>query len=200
MKKQIKILPITILLTLLLTACGSNEVNRITGDVESITQANNTNTGDTTNTNESDDTNEITTPQTKGFIFTHNGITIAIDTDFAPALAALGEPRSYFEAPSCAFEGLDKMYTFNGFEIDTYPHDDIDLVSAIVFKDDTVSTDEGLYIGKTRADMEATYGIGHQNDNGEIVYQKDNMKLCFILDSDNNIISIEYQTLVLVDG
>ena len=42
---------------------------------------------------------------------------------------------SYFEAPSCAFDGIDKTYTYAGFELLTYPKDDKDYVSSVVLKD-----------------------------------------------------------------
>jgi len=184
------------LLTTCVTACGGNEAGRISGDVTNINQG-----GGTGNT-------EIKEPETanagetgkaqpvKGFTFTHFGTTIAIDADFGPLLLALGEPRAYFEAESCAFPGLDKLYTYLGFEIDTYPQGDNDFVSAIVLKDDTVKTEEGLKIGSSRAEMEALYGNPRLNDNGQLIYDKDGMRLCFILDGDT-VISIEYQTTVL---
>ncbi|MDR2547592.1 MAG: hypothetical protein LBC96_08865 [Lachnospiraceae bacterium] len=131
-----------------------------------------------------------------GYAFVDNGIAVVIDADFAPILAALGEPRSYFEAASCAFEGLDKVYTYGGFEIDTYPRGERDFVSAIILRDDTVATAEGVMIGSTRAAMEAAYGTGIVTADGEVIYSKDEMRLVFIL-TDDKIVSIEYQTMVL---
>ncbi|MCL2718199.1 MAG: hypothetical protein FWE14_05410 [Lachnospiraceae bacterium] len=195
MKKQMTIIFI-ILTIIFLTSCGSNEVNRITGDVANINQGNNsTDTG----AEEQDipaGIESLSQPDYKGYTFTHSGTIIAIDSDFAPILKALGEPRAYFEAESCAFEGLDKIYTYFGFEIDTYPQGDRDFVSAIVLKDDTVATNEGLRIGSSRAEMEAAYGTPRINDNGQLIYDKDGMRLCFIIDGET-VISIEYQTTVL---
>jgi hypothetical protein len=195
MKTQTKLLTIFILLTILLSACGSNEVNRISGDVTNIASNSGPSAADTTEPG-TDGEPSARPSAYKGYAFVHSGITIAIDADFAPILIALGEPRSYFESESCAFEGLDKIYTYNGFEIDTYPQKDDDFVSSIVLKDDTVSTAEGLSIGASRAEMEAAYGIPRENDNGQLVYEKDGMRLCFILDGEM-VISIEYQTAVL---
>ena len=80
----------------------------------------------------------------KGYVFTVGGITVEMDADAAPIVEGLGEPVSYFEAASCAFEGLDKMYTYNGFELDTYPKGEKDYVSTVILKDDTVLTPEGI--------------------------------------------------------
>ncbi|MCL2254261.1 MAG: hypothetical protein FWC09_07430 [Lachnospiraceae bacterium] len=196
MKKQKTIIPL-ILLTIFLTACGSNEVNRISGDVTNLTQENKINdlnqSANSTNPAQETITNQ---PAHKGYAFSHKGETLAVDADFAPVLSSLGEPRSYFEAESCAFEGLDKIYTYSGFEVNTYPQPNGDFIAAIILKDDTVKTAEGITIGSSRREMESAYGAGSVNDSGQIVYHKDGMKLCFILSGDD-VISIEYLSTML---
>ena len=122
----------------------------------------------------------------KGYVFTYKGTTIQVDADAAPIVEALGEPASYYEAASCAFEGLDKIYSYSGFELNTYPSGEKDLVSAVVFRDDSVSTAEGVCIGDT---LDCT------EEDGMLVYEKDGMKLCFILKED--VAAIEYRSTVL---
>ena len=118
-----------------------------------------------------------------------------VDADFAPVLEKLGEPLSYFEAASCAFEGLDKTYTYSGFQIITYPDGEKDCVSTIVLKDDSVSTAEGVSIGESKERLQEVYGSGSEEGN-MIVYAKGDMKLCFIMQNDE-IASIEYRSKVL---
>ena len=132
----------------------------------------------------------------KGFAFSHNGAAIEMDADAAPILEKLGEPVSYFEAESCAFEGLDKTYTYNGFELDTYPNGDKDYVSAVVLKDDSVATAEGICIGDTREKLLQAYPDGGTEECGMIIYEKDGMKFCFIIKGDE-VASIEYRSTVL---
>ena len=67
-----------------------------------------------------------------------NGCAVAIDADMAQLLQELGDPQSYFEAASCAFEGLDKTYTYSGFTITTRP-EDADLVTSILLTDDSTA-------------------------------------------------------------
>ena len=112
---------------------------------------------------------------------------------------ALGEPASYYEAASCAFEGLDKIYTYSGFELQTYPTDGKDFVSLVVLKDDSVATPEGVALGNTKAKVEERYGTDYQEDGALLTYQKGGMKLCFILDGDQ-VVSIEYRSDVLEGG
>lgn len=131
-----------------------------------------------------------------GYVFVFQDTEVKIDADAAGIIAQLGEPLSYFEAPSCAFQGLDKIYTYNGFEMDTYPAEDRDYVSAIIFKDDSVVTAEGVGIGDSMEKMEQAYGSDGTKEDGVVVYSRGNMKLCFILEG-NEIISVEYRTKVL---
>lgn len=131
----------------------------------------------------------------KGYVFIYNGTSVEIDADAAPVVNTLGEPLSYFEAASCAFEGLDKIYTYSGFELNTYPVGDKDHISAIVFRDDSVSTAEGVCIGDSLEKVQQAYGTDGVEENGMLVYEKDGMKLCFILKED--VVSIEYRSTVL---
>ena len=132
----------------------------------------------------------------KGYVYRYNDAVMEIDAEAAPILSQLGEPNSYFETPSCAFEGIDKKYTYGSFELDTYPNGDKDFVSAVIFKDDSITTPEGVGIGDSREKMIEAYGDKGSEELGMMVYRKDGMKLCFILDEDN-IISIEYKTTLL---
>ena len=119
-----------------------------------------------------------------------NGYIVSIDDNMADVLAALGEPLSYFEATSCAFEGLDKTYTYSGFVITTRPDGDQDYVNSILLTDDSVVTPEGVYIGCSADDVTAAYGEGSRTEN-VISYSKGNSAMNFVLEGDK-VISIEY--------
>ena len=129
-----------------------------------------------------------TTPDS--YVFLAGGSAVSIDQDMAEVLAALGEAQSYFEAASCAFEGLDKTYTYPGFQIVTRPDGDKDYVNSILLTDDSVTTPEGLYIGSSKEDVTAAYGEGEESGSS-IMYTKDNTALSFILEG-GKVISIEY--------
>ncbi len=188
-----KILAVTMAAALLLLAgCGDSE-KVISGDVVNVsTGGQQETTGETESVQPPEQQAQTAA---KGYVFMTGGITVEMDGDMNPILAALGEPVSYFEAASCAFEGLDKTYTYNGFEIDTYPAQDKDLISAVILKDDSVTTAEGICIGDSLEKVQGAYGEGEQ-ENGMVVYEKDGMKLCFILQEDS-IVSIEYRSTAL---
>lgn len=132
----------------------------------------------------------------KGYVFVYDDIVMEIDLPASAVLPRLGEPNSYFEAPSCAFNGIDKIYTFNSFEVDTYPFEGEDRISSILFRDDSVATMEGIGIGDPVEELIAAYGEDSTEENGVTVYHKDGMKLCFIIE-EGCVSSIEYKTTVL---
>lgn len=130
----------------------------------------------------------------ESFAFVYKGVSIAPDAAAAPLLAELGEPLSYFEAPSCAFEGLDKIYGFPGFELDTYPDGEADYVSAVVLRDDSVATPEGLMIGSPAQAVEAALGEADIREENLLAYDRGGSRLRFILEGEE-IVSIEYLSL-----
>lgn len=130
------------------------------------------------------------------YVFEYKGVKIAPDMNTNEFLAALGDPLHYYEVKSCAFEGMDKIYTYTSFEISTYPNGTNDLVSSIYFKDDTVTTQEGAYLGMAKSDVLALYGSNYTESAGAYVYSKGGMELHFIFDGET-LASIEYVTTVL---
>lgn len=181
----------------MLAGCGGSSEKVIEGTPENQTvgETAGSEAGKESSGQETEEAGEMAESSAKGYIFLYNGTEIVVDADMAPVLQALGEPDSYFEAESCAFKGLDKIYTYGSFEIDTYPVEEKDYISAIIFKDDAVATAEGISIGDLVEKVKDTYD-GYTEETGKIVCEKDGMKLNFIV-QDDAVISIEYQSTVL---
>lgn len=132
----------------------------------------------------------ITVPM--GYLFTPaKDIELFMHKEAASVLNVLGEPLTYLEAPSCAFQGTDRIYGFGSYEITTYEKDGKEYIYDIYFLDDSVTTDEGIYIGCSKNDMEAAYGTEYQETSGSYIYTKDDMTLQFITEQDT-IIAIRY--------
>lgn len=137
-----------------------------------------------------DPSDSITVPM--GYLFTpEKDIELFMHKEAASVLNVLGEPLTYLEAPSCAFQGTDRIYGFGSYEITTYEKDGKEYIYDIYFLDDSVTTDEGIYIGCSKNDMEATYGTEYQETSGSYIYTKDDMTLQFITEQDT-IIAIRY--------
>ena len=99
-----------------------------------------------------------------GFTFATQGVVIYMDQDMAQVLEQLGEPIGVFEAPSCAFDGIDRIFRFPGVQIHTYPSGELDLVHTISIRDDSVTTMEGIYLGSSWEDVLDAYGHDYKQD------------------------------------
>lgn len=130
-------------------------------------------------------------PVQDSYSFTYNGTKIALHAPMAGVLEALGEPKSYSESTSCAFEGLDKTYGYGSFYIQTYPIGDKDYVYSFWFVDDMVSNDEGICIGSTLADVQTAYGTEGYNGSNAYTLTKGSGQLTVILENDA-VSSIQY--------
>ncbi len=180
----------------LLTACGSGE-KVIEGEVSNRNVEMSAETADglwESQTQEAGETSDDTVQN--GYVFTVNGVSLEIDAEAQGVLEKLEEPVSVYESPSCAFGDLDKIYTFSGYEMDTYTMDDTEYISSVVLRDDTVETTEGAYIGNTAEQIRALYGNPDVEEDTILTYAKDNMKLCFLM-KDGTVVSIEYRNTVL---
>lgn len=124
-------------------------------------------------------------PQEQEYVFETNGTTIKMNEEVSSILKSLGKEIEYFEAPSCAFEGKDKTYTYAGFQLLTYPTKDKDYVNSVVLKDDTVSTKEGVCIGDTKEKVVEKYGKEYTEKGNGYVYTQGKSQLEFIFDGDN---------------
>ena len=127
----------------------------------------------------------------KTYTFTSGTTKIAINADAAPILASLGQWRDYAESASCAFEGLDKIYIYPGFELQTYPMGEKDLVYMIILQDDTVATEKGIRIGVTKDAVIAAYGTPDGESATALTYNGKGMYLQFIL-REGTVTSIQY--------
>ena len=135
--------------------------------------------------------NEGKQPVADSFSFTHNGTKIALHAPMADILTGLGEPKSYSESASCAFDGLDKTYDYGSFIIQTYPLDGKDYVYMFWFNDDLVTNDEGICITSTLAEVQAAYGTEGYNGSNAYTITKGSGQLIIILENDA-VSSIQY--------
>lgn len=131
------------------------------------------------------------TQKETGYTYSLKGTTVAMNAEMAPIVTALGEPDKYFESESCAFQGLDKVYTYGSVVVNTYPKNDVDYVYSIELKDDTVQTAEGISIGASKSDVTAKYGSPSKETDTSYIYTKGDSELAFIFDGDS-VKSITY--------
>lgn len=176
MKRMVIIL---VILVLLLAGCGK--------EGSKVEEAENN--GDIGKENEIDDSQGE-----EGFVFEYEGIRIPISSKAELSLKDLGKEVDYYQAESCAFQGLDKIYTYNNFELHTYEIDGVDHVYSIVFLDDIISTPEGISLGSSLEDLIDAYGEDYTQELGLYTYELDKVKLAFIIENDE-VSSIEYSAV-----
>lgn len=119
-----------------------------------------------------------------GYVYSQAGVDVAVNGEMAPIVDAWGEPDKYFESESCAFQGMDKVYTYGSVVINTYPENDKDYVLTIELKDDTITTAEGIYIGSSKDDVVVTYGAATSETDVALVYDKGECQLTFFFEDD----------------
>ena len=134
-------------------------------------------------------------PQEENFSFTYNGTKITLGAEAAPIIDALGEPRSYTEEPSCAFEGMDKTYYYGSFYFSTYPLNGKDFVYSFWFADDSVATNDGIRIGTTKAQVEAICGADCFNGTNMYSQTLGNSKLTILME-EGMVSSIQYKLII----
>lgn len=79
--------------------------------------------------------------------------------DPAAVLPAVGEPIDSLEAPSCVHDGMDRVYYYAGYEINTQPTAaGGEVIVSIYLSDDSITTDEGLRIGDKAEKVVQLYG------------------------------------------
>lgn len=184
--KKILLLLLVACLLMSFAACGSSgETETNAPETEPVSN------GETYATEITDKPDEDET----GFVFHYNGTEIALHASAEPIVEALGEPKKYTESASCAFKGLDKTYFYGSFYMDTYPVDGKDYVYGWWFADDSVATEEGIYIGSSQTDVEAAYGADTFNGTNAYIITRDGGTLTVIVE-DGVVSSIQYAIIL----
>ena len=111
-----------------------------------------------------------------------------------PVKEALGEPTSYYESISCAFEGMDKIYTYGSIQITTYTEKDVDYIYTIVLLDDGIATPEGIYIGSDVLNVISAYGEMELEQN-VVIYTQGNTSITLGF-RDGVVVSITYTAII----
>ena len=127
----------------------------------------------------------------KSYTVTLNDVKVKIDAEADSVLSALGEWTNYDESPSCAFEGLDKIYGYGAFDVLTYPLNGKDYIYGVYLNDDSFTTEEGIAVGAAREDVVQAYGDATSQSDSYLRYEGEGMTLTFLL-KDGCVTNIQY--------
>lgn len=100
--------------------------------------------------------------------FASGSVKFGIFDEAEPVLSALGEPvNGTFESESCAYQGKDFFYYYDGFELMVNDVDGTLRITGITLSDDTVQTPQGLKIGMA-LDTALSLMPGAPEQNGQV--------------------------------
>lgn len=134
----------------------------------------------------------VTAAEKTEYALTYKKTEIRLNTEAASVLKALGTYDSCFEQQSCAYQGMDKIYTYPGIELGTYPVKGKEYISSVYFTDDSVSTQEGIKIGSSYDDMVKAMGKGYTEEFGVYRYVLGKTELS-IYTTNKVVDAVEYQ-------
>ncbi len=178
--KKGKLLTITLTLSLMLLATGCG--NKESGDKTTTAQAS---AGTEAVSETKEDKTEDKKAADDSWVFKKGDVTVAMNAPSDETIKALGGYQNSYEAPSCAFDGMDVVYTYPGFEVLTYSKDGKDgVVTGVILRDDTVMTPEGVYIGADQATVEKAYGSPEAGSTS-VTVKKGNCDLLVIMEHQN---------------
>lgn len=185
--KNLLILLLTLSLALVLAACGETAQGNVTDSGTNGSGDDAPVSVDTTDSTESSDTSDTTAPEkvTIYAVKLDNGTVIELGGEADALIASLGDPVDYMEAPSCIHTGYDKVYTYDGYSINTSPAaDGTQYIAELALLSDVVAFEDGLMIGGTAADVEAQFGTEFDEQFGVRTYKLDGVTVSITLDGD----------------
>jgi len=147
-------------------------------------------------TNESAEPAEAEPQTEREFFFKIDDVEVELNRNVTQVINRLGEPLGVLELPSCAFEGMDRVFRYPGADLYTYPVGDDDFVYTIVFFDDSVRTAEGgIRLGSDIQAVFDAYGDDYKFDSGMYTFTRGLTTLEFFVEG-STVMGIAYAFMV----
>lgn len=129
----------------------------------------------------------------KGYGFTYKRVTVYMHGSAKKLLEKAGRPKSKSESQSCAYDGMDRTYTYKDFVVKTYSKskNGTEYINSIVLLTSKVSTKEGVKIGSSKNDVIDAYGRATPKF-GVYTYTKGKCKLMVEMGSNDKVSKITY--------
>lgn len=124
------------------------------------------------------------------FGFLYEGVTLVPGEKFDSSV--LGEYSGVSEVPSCAFDGNDRVYNYELFELTAYIDGEEERIYSIYFIDPNLPTTEGLCLGDAVEDMKTLYGENYETEGNSYEYTRENTVLSIVTQNDV-VVGIEYR-------
>jgi hypothetical protein len=130
-----------------------------------------------------------------GFYVEYKGVKITMGAKADNIIEALGEPQSRSEIGDCGGLGAQVRYTYPSVEVYVLESKtDGNIIDEITFRDDTVSTPEGVSIGMSVSDAKKALGEPSSETDDAILYTSG--KYVLKVTVENEVVSkISYKTV-----
>jgi hypothetical protein len=130
------------------------------------------------------------------FFFKMGDFIVEMDQDIDYVINNVGEPLGRFEAQSCAFDGMDIIFSYPGIQIYTYPAGAGNYIHTIGFFDDSVRTAEGnIRLGTRIQSVIDVYGDDYSYETGLYRFTRGLTVLEFLVE-DDIVMGITYRLLL----
>ena len=170
--KKILALMLALMMVFALCACGDNASGTDEGDEESQTA-------------------EINYDK----LYYQSGDTkFGIMDELSPVLTALGDPVGTFESESCAYQGSDYFYYYDGFELTANEIEGTMFITGITVSDDTVSIPQGVKIGMDIDEALSMMDVDYTQSGSVYKFVEGATVLLIRAGSDNTVAAIGYGT------
>lgn len=122
-----------------------------------------------------------------------NGVKFGVFDELDPVTEALGEPvNGTFESDSCAYQGKDYFYYYDGFELMANELDGVLKITGITLADDTVQNPQGVKVGMKLEDALALMGDGYTQNGDVYKFVTGTTQLRLRVGEDGTLAAVEY--------
>lgn len=129
-----------------------------------------------------------------GYTFTSNGTKFGVGMDAKKVVEKLGTYKDRAVTESCGdMGGNDINYFYANFTIYANDAEGYERIYCIELTSDVEATEKNICIGATTDEVKAAYGTPSTESSTGLIYQKDDMTLTFMLDTEKGTVSsIQY--------
>ena len=110
-----------------------------------------------------------------------NGKSVKPGANYASVSAALGNPSSVTQAPSCHYSGMDNVYTFSGFTVYTYFSGSAEIIYDIEITSASFATAKGIKVGDSADKVKEYYGSPASETDDYIEYISGSVHMGFYI-------------------
>lgn len=129
------------------------------------------------------------------FYVEYNGTKIELGAKADKIIESLGEPQSVREIGDCGGLGAQVKYSYPSFYVYVLESDAKgNIIDQITFRDDVVTTPEGVYIGMSAEQAKQKLGDPSAQSDTALEYQKDSFLLRLVIKG-GAVEQIDYMTV-----